>query len=112
MSDEGIHCYTCNSMLFFVAVHGETLSFNQLHKHGGYLFPGEGVMLTQFRQPSLVPKVNLPLDFILAARGRQYSMVVNGTEGDNALTGLVNTVWNNIENYLPISVIDKEDSLR
>ena len=42
-------------------------------------------------------------------------MGVNGTEEDDETTGLVNTVWNNIENYLPDTVIDKpteEDSLK
>ena len=39
----------------------------------------------------------------------------NVTEEDDEMTGLVNTVWNNIENYLPNTVIDEateEESLK
>ena len=39
----------------------------------------------------------------------------NVTDEDDEMTGLVNTVWNNIENYLPNTVIDEateEESLR
>ena len=99
----------------FVAVQGQVISFDQLHEQGGIHFPGEGVMLPKFSQPSLVPNVILPPDFVLAARGRQYSVGVNGTDEGSAMTGLVNTVWNNIENYLPITVIEEDtekDSLK
>ena len=63
-------------------------------------------MLPNFNSPSLVPNIYLPSDFIFAARGRQYSVGVNGAEEDNEMTGSVSTVWNNIENYLPITVIE------
>ena len=72
-------------------------------------------MLPQFSKPALVPKLSVPPDFVFAARGREYSTGLNGTEEDDKMTGLVNTVWNNIENYLPDAVIDEateEQSLR
>ena len=97
-------------------MHGQTLSFNQLHARGAFQFPGAGVMLPQFSRPVLVPKLTVPPAFIFAARGRDYSIGVNGTEDDDdEMTGLVNTVWNNIEKYLPDTVIDdatEEESLR
>ena len=94
---------------FVKAAYGERLSFNQLRKQGGIQFPGEGVMLPQFSQPSLVPKVNLPPAFIFAARGRPYSLRVNETEDENEMTSVVNTVWNNIESYLPNRVIEEDE---
>ena len=101
--------------MLYVAVHGQTLSFNELHAEGGIQFPSAGAMLPHFSRPALVPKVELPAAFLFAARGREYSMGVNGTEEDVEMTGLVSTVWNNIENYLPNTVIDEateEESLR
>ena len=96
-------------------MHGRTLSFNQLRARGAFQFPGAGVMLPQFSRPALVPKLSVPPAFIFAARGRDYSTVLNGTEEDDEMTGLVNTVWNNIEKYLPDTVIDEateEKSMR
>ena len=64
-------------------------------------------MLLNFNEPSLVPNINLPSDFIFAARGREYSVGVNRTEDNSERVGVVNTVWNNIENYLPNTVIEE-----
>ena len=104
-----------SNALLSVAVHGQMLSFNHLRARGAFQFPGAGVMLPQFSRPALVPKLSVPPAFIFAARGRDYSTVLNGTEEDDEMTGLVNTVWNNIEKYLPDTVIDEateEKSMR
>ena len=95
-------------MPFAVAVYGQLLSFNQLTAQGGVYFPGEGIMLPKFSRPLLVPNINLPPDIIFAARGREHPAEVNETEEDTSTKpGFVNTVWNNIENYLPSTVIEE-----
>ena len=101
--------------MFFidVAICGQRLFFHQLRAQGGVEFPEAGAILVGFNRPALVPKVKLHPDFIIAARGKDYS--INETEEDGEGTGFVNTVWNNIENYLPNSVIDnfaERESLR
>ena len=61
-----------------------------------------------FSRPSLVPRVTVPSAFISAVKGKEYSMRVNGTsDEDDEVTGLVTTVFNNIENYLPDTLIDE-----
>ena len=104
-----------SNALLSVAVHGQMLSFNHLRARGAFQFPGAGVMLPQFSRPALVPKLTVPPAFIFSARGREYSLGVNETEEDDEMTGLVSTVWNNIEKYLPDTVIDEateEKSMR
>ena len=102
-------------LFIVVAIYEERLSFNQLRAQGSIQFPAAGVVLPSFNRPALIPKVELSSAFIFAARGKDYSMGANGTEEDDEMTGVVNTVWNNIENYLPNTLIDKateEESLR
>ena len=94
---------------------GRSLSFNQLNAQSAFQFPGAGIMLPTFSRPALIPRLIMPSAFIYAARGKDYSMGENGTDEDDEMTGLVHTVWNNIENYLPNTVIDEateEESLR
>ena len=87
-----------------VAMQGRSLSFNQFNPQSAFQFPGVGVMLPKFSRPALVPKLIVPSVFIFAAKGKEFTMVANETEEDEML---VNTVWNNLENYLPVTVIDE-----
>ena len=85
-----------------VAVHGRTLTFNQ----SAFQFPG--VMLPTFTRPTLIPRMVIPSAFISAAKGKEYSVGVYTTsDEDDEVTGLVTTVFNNIENYLPDTLIDE-----
>ena len=61
-----------------------------------------------FSRPALVPRVEVPSAFISAAKGREYSMGVNTTsDEDDEMTGLATTLFNNIEKFLPYTLIDE-----
>ena len=61
-----------------------------------------------FSRPALVPKVTVPSAFISAAKGREYSIGVNTTsDDDDEVTGLATTLFNNIEKFLPYTLIDE-----
>ena len=65
-------------------------------------------MLLMFSRPALVPRVEVPFAFISAAKGWEYSMGVNTTsDEDDEVTGLATTVFNNIEKFLPDTLIDE-----
>ena len=65
-------------------------------------------MLSIFSRPALVPKMNVPSAFVSAAKGKEDSMGMNATsDGDHEVTGLVTTVFNNIEKFLPDTLIDE-----
>ena len=65
-------------------------------------------MLLMFSRPALVPRVTVPSAFISAAKGREYSIGVNTTsDEDDEVTGLATTLLNNIEKFLPDTLIDE-----
>ena len=99
----------CSYALCTVAVHGRPLTFNQLRNtQSPFQFPGPGVMLLMFSRPALVPRVEVPSAFIFAAKGRNSSMRLNTTsDEDDEVMGLATTVFNNIEKFLPDTLIDE-----
>ena len=65
-------------------------------------------MLSMFSRPALIPWMNVPSAFVSAAKGMEDSMGVNATsDGDHEVTGLATTVFNNIETFLPDTLIDE-----
>ena len=81
------------------------LSFNQLQKHGSLQFPDASIKLPHFGRPANIPHIKFPAAFISAARRTETPLGVNGTaKGDSV--EVVNTVMNNIEDYLPDAAMD------
>ena len=99
------------SIHFLIALHGATLSFNQLQKRGHLQFPDGSVKLPDFGRPANIPQIKLPAALISASTRsrREAPLGVNGTASSNAMVEVVNVVMNNMEDYLPDTAIDDEN---
>ena len=86
------------------ALHGTTLSFNQLQGRGNLRFPDASVKLPDFGRPANVPHIKFPAAFISAGRGFRREAPLE--DNDTTLVEVVNVVMNNIEDYLPHAGID------
>ena len=97
------------SIHFLIALHGATLSFNQLQKRGHLQFPDGSVKLPDFGRPANIPQIKLPAALISASTRsrREAPLGVNGTASSNAMVEVVNVVMNNMEDYLPDTANDE-----
>ena len=99
-------CISCH--YFLSALHGTTLSFNQLQAHGNLRFPDASVKLPNFGRPANIPHIKFPAAFISTVRRarREALLRVNGTSRHDTMVEVMNVVMNNIEGYLPLAGID------